>query len=82
MVRRNTPEDEVKAKPVEPEIRDMELENLIGNLLIAEVQVDKLRSRLSDRFRGIGVNSASVDVYKHNNKYYRVSVKIDEMVNE
>jgi hypothetical protein len=28
--------------------RDIELENIAGNLLIAEYQVDKLRTRLSD----------------------------------
>ena len=28
--------------------RDIELENIIGNLMIAEYQVDKLQSRLSE----------------------------------
>jgi hypothetical protein len=30
--------------------RDLELENIVGNLLIAEYQVDRLRTRLSDIF--------------------------------
>ena len=29
--------------------RDIELENIVGNLMIAQYQVDRLRSRLSDR---------------------------------
>ena len=28
--------------------RDLELENIVGNLLIVEYQVDRLRTRLSD----------------------------------
>ena len=30
------------------EKRDLELENIVGNLLIAEYQIDKLRTRLVD----------------------------------
>ncbi len=30
------------------EKRDLELENIVGNLLIAEYQVDRLRTRLAD----------------------------------
>jgi hypothetical protein len=29
--------------------RDLELENIMGNLMIAQYQVDKLRSRLGER---------------------------------
>ncbi|MGC2386546.1 MAG: hypothetical protein WA326_08010 [Nitrososphaeraceae archaeon] len=32
--------------------RDLELENIVGNLLIAEYQVDRLRTRLSDIVNG------------------------------
>ncbi|MFZ0741493.1 MAG: hypothetical protein WAM54_07870 [Nitrososphaeraceae archaeon] len=32
--------------------RDLELENIVGNLLIAEYQVDRLRTRLSDIANG------------------------------
>ena len=34
------------------EKRDQELENIVGNLLIAEYQVDKLRTRLADLVDG------------------------------
>jgi hypothetical protein len=33
------------------EERDIELENIVGNLMIAEYQVDILRTRLGDRAR-------------------------------
>jgi hypothetical protein len=34
------------------EKRDLELENIVGNLLIAEYQVDKLRTRLTELVSG------------------------------
>ena len=49
--------------------RDLELENLVGNLLIAEYQVDRLRTRLGDivnRYRPQKrQNNASTHVFKH-----------------
>ena len=54
-----------------PDVReetDLELENIVGNLMIAQYQVDKLRSRLSERIGGYGSASnkkASVHVFKH-----------------
>jgi hypothetical protein len=39
--------DNDKKQP-EEEKRDLELENIVGNLLIAEYQVDRLRTRLAD----------------------------------
>jgi hypothetical protein len=38
--------DNDKKQPEEE--RDLELENIVGNLLIAEYQVDRLRTRLAD----------------------------------
>jgi hypothetical protein len=34
------------------EKRDLELENIVGNLLIAEYQVEKLQTRLADFVEG------------------------------
>ena len=34
------------------EKRDLELENIVGNLLIAEYQVDRLRARLTELVNG------------------------------
>jgi hypothetical protein len=65
------------------EQRDLELENIIGNLMIAQYQVDKLRSRLSERISGYGSISnkkGSVNVFKHNGKWYKVSTKVEEVI--
>jgi hypothetical protein len=74
-----------KNNPQVPDIdedRDMELENIVGNLMIAQYQVDKLRSRLSERVGGYGSASnkkGSAHIFKHNDKWYKVVVKVDEM---
>jgi hypothetical protein len=64
------------------EKRDQELENIAGNLLIAEYQVDKLRTKLADLVDGfrpeMRFNKTSAQVFKHNNKWYKLSLKIDE----
>lgn len=64
------------------EERDIELENIIGNLMIAQYQVDKLRSRLSERVGGYGSagnKKASTHIFKHNEKWYKVTIRVDEM---
>jgi hypothetical protein len=65
------------------EKRDLELENIVGNLFIAEYQVDKLRTRLADLVYGyrprMSNNKASTHVFKHNNKWYKLSLSVDEV---
>jgi hypothetical protein len=65
------------------EKRDIELENIVGNLFIAEYQVDKLRTRLADLVYGyrprMSNNKASTHVFKHNNKWYKLSLSVDEV---
>lgn len=64
------------------EDRDLELENIVGNLMIAQYQVDKLRSRLSERVGGYGSASnkkGSAHIFKHNDKWYKVSLRVDEI---
>lgn len=64
------------------EERDLELENIMGNLMIAQYQVDKLRPRLNERVGGYGSASnkkASAHMFKHNDKWYKVTVRVDEM---
>ncbi len=59
------------------EDRDLELETVILNLMIAQYQVDKLRSRLSERVGGYGSASnkkGSAHIFKHNGKRYKVTV--------
>jgi hypothetical protein len=66
------------------EKRDLELENIAGNLLIAEYQVEKLRTRLADlvdKFRPeteMRFNKKSTHIFKHNNRWYKLSLRIDE----
>jgi hypothetical protein len=67
----------------QPEERDLELENIIGNLMISEYQVDRLRTRLSDRFSkyyGLttGSKNTSAHVFKHGNKWYKISISVEE----
>ncbi len=65
------------------EKRDLELENVVGNLFIAEYQVDKLRTRLADLVYGyrprMSNNKASTHIFKHNNKWYKLSLRVDEV---
>jgi hypothetical protein len=65
------------------EKRDLELENIVGNLLVAEYQVDRLRTRLDDitirhRPQMKNNNKTSSHLFKHNNKWYKLSLRIDE----
>jgi hypothetical protein len=46
---------------------DIELENIVGNLMIAQYQVDRLRSRLSDRITGLGSATTKKDLHIHSN---------------
>jgi hypothetical protein len=70
-------------KQAAEEKRDLELENVVGNLFIAEYQVDKLRTRLADLVYGyrprMSNNKASTHVFKHNNKWYKLSLSVDEV---
>ena len=64
--------------------RDLELENIAGNLMIAEYQVDKLKQRLSQHVIGIGYHSfnnmkTSAHASKYDGKWYKLSVKVEEL---
>jgi hypothetical protein len=62
--------------------RDIELENILGNLLIAEFQVDKLRCRLAEKissfYSSIQAKNSSAYSFNVGSKWYRVSVKVEE----
>ena len=68
-------------KQAAEEKRDLKLENIVGNLFIAEYQVDKLRTRLADVVYGyrprMSNNKASTHVFKCNNKWYKISLRAD-----
>src|ERR687888_679728 len=64
--------------------RDLELENIAGNLMIAEYQVDKLRNKLSQQVTGIGYRSfstkkTSAHTFKYDGKWYKISIKVEEV---
>jgi hypothetical protein len=69
-------------KSSEIEDRDSELENILGNLLIAEYQVEKLRGRLIDKisspYSASAVRDGSSYSFKHNGKWYRIAVRIEQ----
>ena len=74
-------------KASELDERDFELENIVGNLLIAEYQVDKLRNRLVDKisspYSGAVIRDGSIFSFRHNNnKWYRLSVKVEQESSE
>ena len=73
-------------KAPELEERDLELENIVGNLLIAEYQVDKLRNRLVDKisspYSGAVIRDGSIFNFKHNNQWYRLSVRVEQESSE
>jgi hypothetical protein len=64
------------------EKRDLELENTVGTRLVAEYQVDRLRARLSNMINSYRPQNknhkASTHVFKHNNRWYKLSIRIDE----
>ncbi len=60
--------------------RDTELENIVGNLLIAEYQVEKLRDRLVDKIGGrytrLVDKKQSVHVFKSHGTWVKVSINV------
>jgi hypothetical protein len=62
--------------------RDLELENIVGNLLVAEYQVNRLRGRLTDIVSGYRAttknNKVSTHIFKHNDRWYKISLRIDK----
>ena len=75
--------DEIEGEDVETK-RDLELENIAGNLMIAQYQVDKLRYRLSQQIRDIGYRSfaskkTSAHTFKYDGKWYKLSIKVEEL---
>src|SRR5215211_6404087 len=84
-------DDNNKKQAAEEKIRDLKLENIVGNLLIDEYQVDKLQTRLAKIVYSYGYgydydygpqmsnsNKASTHVFKRNNKWYKISLRINE----
>jgi len=72
----------MQTKEVEGD-RDRELENVVGNLMIAQYQVDKLRSKLTGKIVGYYHHPHNIEsstfAFKYNEKWYKVSVKVGEI---
>ena len=66
----------------ELEKRDIDLENIVGNLMIAEYQVEKLRGRVTEKIGKYAYGpdkKASSHMFKHDNKWFKISVKVEEL---
>lgn len=74
----------MQTKEVENIDRDRELENVVGNLMIAQYQVNKLRSKLAGRIGGyyhLHNIRTSAFAFKNDEKWYKVSIRVDEISN-
>ena len=64
------------------EQRDTELENILGNLLIAEYQVEKLKGRLVEKitppYTGATASDQSSYSFKAGGKWYKVTLKVEQ----
>lgn len=62
--------------------RDTELENIVGNLLISEYQVEKLRGRLMEKltpaYSGTNAVNSSAYSFKVGGKWYKLSLRVEE----
>ena len=67
----------------EDQTRDIELENIVGNLLIAGYQVERLRdrvvSRIDSMYRGAINRRGATYVFKSNDTWIKISLNVDEM---
>ena len=62
--------------------KNRELENLVGNLLVAEYQVQRIKQRMAEKItwwydaKSIKDNRSTF-VFSSNEKWYRVSVEVE-----
>jgi hypothetical protein len=62
------------------EKRDLELENLVGNLLIAQYQVERLKERLSDNLTGSYKRAKRTEtVFKHKGNWFKISINVNQV---
>ena len=57
------------------EKRDIELENLVGNLLIAQYQVERFSETLSVHDR----TKTSQNLFKYKNNWYSITINVDRV---
>ena len=58
--------------------RDLQLENLVGNVLIAQYQVERLKEKVSQNLGTRDLSKISQSLSKYNN-WYRITVKVDRV---
>ena len=61
------------------EKRDIELENLVGNLLIAQYQVERLKDRVSETLGTHDRTKISQNLFKHKNNWYSITINVDRV---
>jgi hypothetical protein len=61
------------------EKRDIELENLVGNLFVAQYQVEKLKERVSERLGAHDRTKISQNLFKHKNNWYSITINLDRV---
>ena len=70
----------------EAQTRDIELENIVGNLLIADYQVEKLRDRVVDKIGGrytrLVDKKQSTHIFKSNGSWVKVSINVEKIATD
>ena len=61
------------------EKRDIELENLVGNLLIGQYQVERLKERVSQNLNTGDRSKISQNLFKNKNNWYRITINVDQV---
>lgn len=61
------------------EKKDIELENLVGNLLIAQYQVERLKERVSQNLNTGDRSKISQNLFKYKNNWYRITINVDQV---
>jgi hypothetical protein len=60
--------------------RDIELENLVGNLLIAQYQVERLKQRVSESLTASYKRTKRTEtLFKHESNWYKISISVDQV---
>ena len=61
------------------EKRDIKLENLVGNPLIAQYQVERLKERVSQNLNTGDRSKISQNLFKYKNNWYRITINVDQV---
>jgi hypothetical protein len=61
------------------EKRDIELENLVGNLLIAQYQVERLKEKVSQNLNTHDRTKISQNLFKYKNNWYSIPINVDRV---